>query len=162
MDTGGVLSLEYNSTSKQVVLLTTDPTIFNSSLFQAPVLFTMNVTDGSSQCVAYGLTPIYGFGCTTSFVVSIMALTEIGCPAFVDTAVSNYGDTTQTVAWSEPELLYFFPLASTSQPGDVFPLGVTSVSYSLAPSVQSVVQSVASRVTCQFDVCIVVLACIPH
>ena len=147
------LSLEYNDTTQQVVLLTTDPTIFNSSLFQAPVLFTMKITDGSPQCVAHGAAPIFGSGCSSSFVVSMLALTEIGCPASVDTVVSYYGNTTQTVVWNAPSLLYFLPLSSSAQPGDVFPLGSTSVTYSLAPSVQSVVQTELSRLMCEFNVC---------
>ena len=150
---GGVLSLAFNSTSQQVVLLSTDPIIFNSTLFQTPVLFSMTVTDSSPQCIAYGTAPMYGTGCSTSFVVSMLALDEIGCPRGVDTVVDSYGNTTQVAAWQEPDLLYFLPLSSTALPHDVFPLGTTSVLYTLAPTVQSVVQSEASRVTCQFDVC---------
>ena len=149
---GGILSLAYNETTQQVILLTTESTIFNSSLFQSPILFTMTVTDASTQCVAFGEVPIYGVGCTTVFNVSMLAIAEMGCPDHVEGAVASIFDTMQNIVWAEPQLQSFIPLVSTSQPGDAFPIGSTTVVYTLSPSVQSAVQSVASRLTCTFDV----------
>ena len=150
---GAVLTLAFNATSQQVVLLTSEPSVFNSKLFQSPIHFNMTLTDSSPQCIAFGQSPMYGHGCSSTFEVSVLALTETSCPAVVDVVLSNISSPTQRTWWNEPQLQYYLPLVSTVSIGDAFPLGVTTVRYVLASSVQSPIQSSVSRLLCQFNVC---------
>ena len=149
---GSPLSLSYNASTQQVVLTTANASIFASPLFATPVVFQMNITDNSPQCVTPNGIAIYNSGCSSIFNVSVQALAVIGCPSDIEVALSSSSSATQSVVWTEPDLLAEYSYLSVARPGDLFPIGSTSVVYGIDHNVQSSLQTSVSLVTCEFTV----------
>ena len=147
------LTLWYDFETKQVALSTADPAVFSNLLLDSPILFLMTVTDESVSCGHLVNASITNGGCSSSFVISLQTLEMNDCPSDIAVTVPVSSTFSPPIVWQEPNLVAAFPFLSNFQPGDVFPLGTTSVEYKLYETAQSQVQSHASRITCQFNVC---------
>ena len=147
------VSLAYDAATQQVLLNMLDPSAFAQQLLKSPLLFLLSITEGSEFCYLRENITANNAACTSIFTVSVHALEMNDCPSNIAVTIPVTSTHSGPIVWQEPSLNATFPFLSNFQPGDAFPIGTTSVLYQLDSSIQSAVQSLASRITCQFNVC---------
>ncbi len=146
-----LFDLSFDSNVQHVVVTRTSAP-FPTMLSEYKAQLSMQIFDNSPHCIRIDAAPILDRGCNTTFIVQVVVVPIVDCVGEISYAVAGASAEYQSIDWTEPRLLAPYSFVPSIQPGTLFPLGTTLVSYNLMSSSQAIVQPVASRVSCQFQV----------